>query len=506
MCGFFISNSTLVNESHESVINQCIGFRGPDGTSGLKKIGSWKSFHARLSIIDLSEGSNQPVINEDQSQLVFNGEILNYKELGFKYFDREYYSDTYLLNDLILNKKLNLKELDGFFAFVFVNSKGELEYACRDKFGVKPLFYHKCKNEIALSSEPSALKNIFNCSVNEVALEEYKVFRAPIFSNSFYTEIKEVCPGSCYVNGNYFDLSNALSVKSDKKTTETNLPLALKRGVNSRCVSDAPIGLLLSKGIDSNLIRYYGQFNAFYSIGFDGDEDIKFLEKQSINNLTIIKVGNEEFKEAFYYLLSLRQEPMSVPNEVMLYIVAKKAKEDGIKVLLSGEGADEFFAGYDRIFLWASQKKEFDLNEFLSMYAYGRVARESTIFNQVESIFENCTLETVFEKVRWFFIRYHMPVLFRRLDFSLMAAGVEGREPLANTHLFDICKTLTHSDLLFRNLGKKPLREELAKHMGIDFAFEKKVGFPVDLKKIFHSYEDKTSYDLWFEKNLEVLK
>ena len=505
MCGFFISNSSVVNKSHESVINESIGFRGPDSVSGLITIGSWKSFHARLSIIDMSEGGNQPVINQDKSQLVFNGEILNYKELGYKYFKSDYVSDTKLLNDLILTKQLDINELDGFFAFVFINGDGELEYACRDKFGVKPLFYFQNENEVAFSSEPSALKNIFNCSLDECAIEEYRLFRAPIFSSSFYAEIREVSPGSCYVKGPYFDLETTLSGVSSESATAEDLRSALTNGVASRCVSDAPIGLLLSKGIDSNLIRHLGDFKAFYSIGFDGDEDITFLEKQRIDNLHILKVDNEEFKEAFQDLLSLRQEPMSVPNEVMLYILAKKAKKDGVKVLLSGEGADEFFAGYDRIFLWASRQAELDVQEFLSLYAYGEPKPNSKIFDLVSDIFEACSLPTVFEKVRWFFIRYHMPVLFRRLDFSLMAAGVEGREPIANSHVFNICKTMTCSDLMYRDLGKRPLREQVEGYMGAEFAFEKKVGFPVDLTKVFNSTEPKTSYDLWFEKNLEIL-
>ena len=79
-------------------------FRGPDGSSGLIDDGKWKSYHSRLSIIDLTDGTNQPVINNDGSQLIFNGEILNYKELGFKYLKKEYFSDTYLLNDLIKAK------------------------------------------------------------------------------------------------------------------------------------------------------------------------------------------------------------------------------------------------------------------------------------------------------------------------------------------------------------------------------------------------------------------
>jgi asparagine synthase (glutamine-hydrolysing) len=96
-------------------------------------------------------------------------------------------------------------------------------------------------------------------------------------------------------------------------------------------------------------------------------------------------------------------------------------------------------------------------------------------------------------------------VLFRRLDFALMAAGVEGREPIANQYLFDVCKNLSGSDLMVNVLGKKPLRELLSKYMGREFSFEKKVGFPVDLTDVFSNPLNLSSYELWFSKNLEVL-
>ena len=197
---------------------------------------------------------------------------------------------------------------------------------------------------------------------------------------------------------------------------------------------------------------------------------------------------------------------MSVPNEVMLFLVASRAKKDGLKVLLSGEGADEFFGGYDRIFNWAYQSKELNVEKFLEYYAYGKVQKGSDLFNKIKVIFDECRLKSPFSKVRWFFIKYHMPILFRRLDFSLMAAGIEGREPIANHHLFDVCKFLTGADLMYRGLGKRPLRELVSEFLGDDFAFEQKVGFPVDLKSIFSDPSNKSSYELWFEKNLEILK
>jgi asparagine synthase (glutamine-hydrolysing) len=505
MCGFFISNDPMVVSEHFRIVEENLRFRGPDGSSGMVTIGQWKSYHARLAIIDLDSGVNQPVINNDHSQLVFNGEILNYKELGKKYFDREYISDTYLLNDLIVNRLLDLNELDGFFSFVYINSIGEIEYACRDKFGVKPLFYFSRDDFVTFCSEPIVIQKIFKNPVNNLSLEEYKAFRSPIFEGSFFQGIKQVPPGECYANGAYFSAAKELA-DSNFSRNETDLCFALKAGIHSRCISDAPIGLLLSKGIDSNLIRVFGNFGKLYSIGFEGDEDIEFLKTVSIDGLTVHQIEKAEFLSEFYRLLQIRGEPLSVPNEVLLYVIAKKAKADGIKVLLSGEGADEFFGGYDRIFSWAESIDKFNLDEFISLYCYSPIEIGSRLFKKMERLFDESGQETVFDKVRWFFIRYHMPVLFRRLDFALMAAGVEGREPIANIHLFGVCKALTGQILMKNGVGKHPLRELLARYLGDQFAFEQKVGFPVDLTAIFEDERKLSSYELWFDKNLEILR
>lgn len=505
MCGIFITNDPIVTVGHAEIIEKNLRFRGPDASSGLKVLKNWKSYHSRLAIIEINTGSNQPVINPDGSQLVFNGEILNYKELGRKYFKKEYLSDTKLLNDLIVSNLLDLNELDGFFAFVFVNSSSELKYAARDRFGVKPLFYFERDGCVTFSSEPNVIKEIFDTAINMEAIEEYKIFRAPIFSDSFYEGLKQVQPGCCYINKKYFDVGEELA-KVRGKYEGGDLSKALKEGVQTRCISDAPVGLLLSKGIDSNLIRFTGKFDRYYTIGFPEDEDLEYLRNSGIKNLEFVEVKKQEFIDAFGSLLMLRKEPLSVPNEVLLYLIAKKAKRDGVKVLLSGEGADEFFGGYDRVFSWAASKDEFDLDEFLNYYSYTKIQKNSTLYNKISELFEKVKFESVFDTVRWFFIRYHMPILFRRLDFALMAAGVEGREPIANIHLFNVCKELS-SDMLMKNgHGKAPLRDLLSNYKGVDFSYEKKVGFPVDMTKIFENKKNHSSYELWFEKNLEVLK
>lgn len=503
MCGFFITNNPSINSSHLKLVEDSLVFRGPDFSSGFINTNGWIVYHSRLSIIDLTEDANQPIFDSKGGVLVFNGEILNFKELGIKYFNKDFESDSKLLSALLERKLIDLNEFDGFFSFVYVNHNGKLEYAVRDKFGVKPLFYHKSEEGyLSFSSEPSLLNRLYNCGLNKDAIDEYYSIRYPIFSGSYFNDVFCINPGECYINGEYFNILNYFSGKY-VETNINEIELSIKKGIKTRKVSDAPVGLLLSKGIDSNLLNTLSEFNFKYSIGFKGDADLEYLKQQNIKNLKIVECNNQLYKDAFDYLIKLRGEPMSVPNEVLLYLIAKEAASDGVKVLLSGEGADEFFGGYDRIFTWALYAQEFVLEDFIEHYCYELPAENTKLVYKFKSIFEQVSHLTPFEKVRWFFIRYHMPILFRRLDFSLMAAGIEGREPLANIHTFMQAIKVSPSQLMTDGLGKIPLRNIIAKYMGKDFAFSSKVGFPVDLRKVFDYTGNETSYEIWFKENLK---
>ncbi|MBS9898249.1 asparagine synthetase B [Vibrio alginolyticus] len=504
MCGFFITNSKDVTSKDESLIEKLLRFRGPDCSSGLVEHNGWKAYHSRLSIIDVQAGTNQPMIDRNGGMLVFNGEILNYKELGHKYFDADFKGDTELLSALLSSDQLDISELDGFYAFVYIDKNGYLTHAARDSFGVKPLFFYETENNISFCSEPIVLKQLFNLGTNEIAIQEYYATRAPIFSGSYFEGVKSVDPGTCIITGKYFDCSDYLS-SNYCELTLSEIKRAITKGVETRMVSEVPVGLLLSKGIDSNLLRSIGNFDKYYTTGFAGDEDLEFLRQEHIPGLTVMEVNEKEYKAAFDYLLDLRGEPMSVPNEVLLYLVSKRAAKDGVKVLLSGEGADEFFGGYDRIFRWAAKINHFDLNEFLGYYCYIKPEKDSELFKTFEKLFSGVSLDSPFEYVRWFFIRYHMPVLFRRLDFALMAAGVEGREPIANMHTFVKSIKFSPDSLMNEFVGKKPLRDLITPFMGKEFAYDKKVGFPVDLTKIFDNQNNRSSYELWFSENLKVL-
>jgi asparagine synthase (glutamine-hydrolysing) len=512
MCGFIVSNSPNLKESNLAVIKKRIQFRGPDGDSDLVNFAGWNLYHARLAIIAPNDKYNQPYITSDGGILVFNGEILNYKELAKKNNIINKDSDTHVLSELLQIKGFNLNQLEGFFAFVLIDKNGTLKFCTRDRFGVKPLNYYIDDNKhITISSEASVISDLFNLDYNEKSLNEYKVFRAPIYQQSFFKKVKVVGPGSCLINGTYFDSTNYIteSYLPFTKVLE-KLDTSITNSIESRMISDVPVALLYSGGIDSNLINEYTNSSLTrFTGGFVGDYDVKYAnEGSSFSN--IITVSNSEFIERFESMINLRKEPLSVPNEVILSFLAESWSEIGGKVLLSGEAADEFFAGYDKIYYWALEKDLFDVREFLDLYAYVKIEEISEdIVDETQDFFNALGEMSVFEMVRQFFIKIHLPVLFRRLDFALMYSGVEGREPLASYEMFKVAMRINPKHLFKESLGKYPLRLIISKYLGDNFAYTPKVGFPIDLGKIFDSknipsrYEN---YNVWCNENLRIIK
>lgn len=503
MCGIFASNDPFVDFKHQKKINDFLSFRGPDYQSGLINFGEWKLYHSRLSIIGLKKKFNQPYFCSDGSVLLFNGEIFNFKELSQKYFeDFQTNSDTDLLSRLILKEDFNYNYLDGFYSIVRISKNGKLLNCARDNFGVKPLFYFKRKNYISISSEPSVLKYIFNLKLNNKSLQEYKFFRAPLFSGSYYKKIYPINPGTCLINGKYFNLINYFRAKKKKKK---NLEKIIKKNINFRLRSDVKVGLLISSGIDSNLIRKYTKNLKLFSGGTKKDEDYIFLKNQNLKiNFTEIKKKN--YSQTLKKLIKLRYEPLSVPNEVFLHLIAKSAKKKGFKVLISGEGADEFFGGYDRIYSWAKYNP-FNLMKFVELYCYKKIPKNSELLFKLNKLFKSLKKFSSFEKVRFFFIKFHLPILLRRLDFALMSAGVEGREPFLAKEIFFEAIKYNSSELIDDNLGKKPLRLLAKKNYKGDFYMRPKIGFPVNIKKLLATSSKKiNNYDIWFKENLKNLK
>jgi asparagine synthase (glutamine-hydrolysing) len=304
------------------------------------------------------------------------------------------------------------------------------------------------------------------------------------------------------IKGNHFNL---LKEFSKKKQPKKNLEAILKRSINLRTRSDAKIGLLLSAGIDSNLIRKNIPKVDYFSGGFKNDFDYAYLRKKKIN-INFTKITKFNFLKRLKRLIHLRGEPLSVPNEVILSLIARNAKSKRVKVLLSGEGADEFFGGYDRIFDWSKNNK-FDVKQFCDFYCYNKIKESSLEFKTLNRFFKKLKDLNSFEKVKFFFIKFHLPVLLRRLDFSLMSEGIEGREPLLSKEIFIESMKYSENQLMKNKLGKRPLRQISKKYFGKEFSLLKKVGFPVDMSRIVKYKNSRLdNYNLWFKLNLKILK
>lgn len=430
------------------------------------------------------------------------------KKLQKKINNSKIISDTDLLSKIIIKKKFDPNILDGFFSIVRISKDGILLNCLRDSFGVKPLFYYKRNKYITISSETSVIKKIFNLKFSKTSLNEYKIFRYPILNRSYYDEIKSVEPGTCLINKKYFDVIEKIK---KSKPAKTNLYNLIKEVLKERRISDVPVGLLLSSGVDSNIIRNLSpKFDKYFCGGFKDDPDILYCQNLKKNKkipINIVEVKPNQFVKKFKELIRLRCEPLSVPNEVVLSMIAAKAKKKGIKVLLSGEGADEFFAGYDRIYRWAKYTKKFDVRKFCELYCYNRIDLNN--LKKIKIFFNSVSKLSNLNKVKAFFVKFHLQILLRRLDFSLMSSGVEGREPLVSKKIFLESLKFTNNQLIDHRHGKKPLRKILNKYMDKNFAYGKKIGFPVSLNRIFNlkiRNIKNENYKIWFKKNIEELK
>ena len=344
-------------------MSERIKHRGPDG-EGYFIDDDIALAHRRLSIIDLSTG-NQPMFNEDKSVvIVYNGEVYNYKELKEELLALGHTftttSDTEVLVHGYEEWHTDLpKHLRGMFAFAIYDKNSKELFLARDNFGIKPLYYAYMNDTFMFASEIKAFLDLpdFKKEFNEVIMQAYLEFSFVPTNETFFKGVYRLDAGSSllFKDGNitidkYFKLDFKEKDQTFAEATK-NIADVMKDSVNHHLLSDVEVGSFLSSGIDSSYIVSLAKPNKTYTVGYDiaKYDEISYAkdlaDKLGITNKSHVITKDEymnSLSDIFYYL----DEPTSDPAAISLYFVAKLASKD-VKVVLSGEGADEFFGGYN---------------------------------------------------------------------------------------------------------------------------------------------------------------
>ncbi len=352
--------------------------RGPDDAGlYISKNGRIGLGHRRLSIIDLSPRARQPMSNEDKTiWIVFNGEIYNYKSLQKQLKEKGHTfksdSDTEVIIHLYEEKGIDcVHNLEGMFAFAIWDEKEEKLFLVRDRIGIKPLYYTQINNKFLFASEIKALLADPDVPrrVNETAFYHYLSFLTTPAPDTLFEGIKKL-PGGCWlqvsVDGQikedrYWDVldhTRPLMGVSEEEISRMVLS-ELRRAVQYRKVSDVPVGVFLSGGIDSSTnaaLFSEGESEQVktFSIGYQGEYKSYSNEFQYARKMAEF-VGAEHHERALSlddlldfipHMVYYQDEPIADPVCVPVYYVSKLARDNGVIVCQVGEGSDELFWGY----------------------------------------------------------------------------------------------------------------------------------------------------------------
>lgn len=366
MCG--IAGFVGSQENKEEILGKmmdAIKHRGPDSEGKYTTEDVAFGFR-RLSIIDLESGS-QPMFNEDgEIALIFNGEIYNspelrerFKEKGHVFANRSD-SETLIHGYEEYGEKL-VHELRGMFGFAIWDNRKKRLFMARDFFGIKPIYYAKINGNLVFGSEIKSILEFpgFEKKVNEEALEQYLSFQYSNLPETFFKGVYRLMPGHylTYQNGElnttkYFDPLLEPTSKDSQEVLVKKLEEALEDSVQKHMLADVEVGAFLSSGVDSSYIAAKYSGKKTFTVGFFdknnqynethyAEECAKYLGLENYSHT----ITEEEYWGEMPKIMYHMDEPLADPAAIALYFVAREAAKH-VKVVTSGEGADEFFGGY----------------------------------------------------------------------------------------------------------------------------------------------------------------
>ncbi len=488
IAGMLLAPGKSVESQKLDKMGQTLSHRGPDNFGCLVEE-NYGVAHTRLSILDLSEAGNQPFCNERYS-LIYNGEIYNFLELREPLIEEgvnlKSQSDTEVLfyHLIIFGVEATLPKLNGMFAFSFFDSEENVLYVCRDRLGIKPISYLYRNDDFYWASEIKALAKICNLEIDPIRLlmSTNLLFDGRNNSTVFHN-VKNVPAGSYLIvkpgeepiQKSYFDLSDEISEDYYNELNKLTMEEAVNRfgelldkSMKGMLLSDAPMGVFASGGVDSSLIAAVAfkqkpelsLFTANVLGKYSEVEEARLLSRSIGTKLYEAEYGQNDVLSRWAQATWYYEAPIIAHfNALPLGDVAALARNTKVKAVLTGEGSDELFLGYDIPVARRYDKLKMPVEFLKSLYGLVPMVRRhlfpkesSNMFSFFPKMVSNFEEERIREKYeeRYSFVpdsqrpdhittailvKFHLASLLHRNDRMGMMAGIESRFPFLDNEI-----------------------------------------------------------------------
>ena len=365
MCGFcgFTGQIATPEEILEKMKNKII-HRGPDSSGSHIDNGIAMGFR-RLSFLDL-EGGHQPIYNETKDMVItFNGEIYNHQEIREELIAKGHVMGSGADTEVLIHGYEEwgeeiLQKLRGMFAFVIWDKKNETLFGARDFFGIKPFYYTLANGNFIYGSE---IKSILEHpdvkkEVNPVALENYLTFQYSVLEETFFKGIFKLMPAHCFTfKDGKLDIKRYWEPVFEPDHSKSmdqwvdEIDAAMQDSIQAHKIADVEVGSFLSSGVDSSYVAACFKGDKTFTVGFDYQNynEIDYAkalsEKIKIDNYSHL-ISEQEYWDSIGKVQYHMDEPLADPSAIALYFVTRTAAQH-VKTCMSGEGADEFFGGYN---------------------------------------------------------------------------------------------------------------------------------------------------------------
>ena len=541
MCGFVgfcsknVKDKNVIKEMNNQIIH-----RGPD-SDGYYFDKDVNFGFRRLSIIDLHEGS-QPILNEGGDiAIIFNGEIYNYQELRGDLVAKGYKFKTHTDTEVILHgyeaygEEGILAKLRGMFAFTIWDSKKEKLFGARDHFGIKPYYYALLDGDFLFGSEVKSFLKYpkFKKEVNEKALKHYLVFQYNPLEETFFKGVKKLRPGHYYVYENgKMEIKTYYNLTLDYKDMTFDeavgkIEKEVEESVKYHKISDVEVGSFLSGGVDSSYVVATALPDKTFSVGFDNKGYNETMYAKELSDSLGIKnfaklITPDEFFEGINKVQYYSDEPHANLSSVPLYFLSKLASEQ-VKVVLSGEGADELFAGYNeyadalpqriyrklpfslrhKLYLKYKDRKHFRGQTIILKYGQkvedryigpAEIMTDELANSLVTSKYKNAetsrdltkkyydevkNMDDVSKRLYLDMKMWIVEDILLKADKMTMANSIELRVPLLDKKMWELARTIPVKHKVHNEITKYAFRRAAKNKLPEDWAKRRKLGFVV---------------------------